>query len=162
MKAITIHQPWATLMAMGLKRIETRSWATSYRGSLAIHAAKTFPAYARAACWNEAISKALGGPLVRSSNMLDWGIEFEKYVKALPLGCIVATCELVRCIETEMIPRYVQPFTEHERALGNYEPGRYGWLTENMVAVKPPIAAVGAQGLWEWAGIASGNLAGVK
>lgn len=40
MKAITLTQPWATLVAIGAKRIETRSWATRYRGPLAIHAAK--------------------------------------------------------------------------------------------------------------------------
>ncbi len=38
MKALTVMQPWATLVALGAKRIETRSWSTSYRGPLAIHA----------------------------------------------------------------------------------------------------------------------------
>ncbi|WP_409175497.1 hypothetical protein [Brevibacillus fortis] len=32
MKAITIHQPFATLIALGEKRFETRGWATRYRG----------------------------------------------------------------------------------------------------------------------------------
>ena len=40
MKALTLTQPWATLVAMGAKRIETRSWTTNYRGPLAIHAGK--------------------------------------------------------------------------------------------------------------------------
>ncbi|MDX5091650.1 ASCH domain-containing protein, partial [Lactobacillus crispatus] len=40
MKAITIHQPWATLIALGEKQFETRSWETKYRGPLAIHAGK--------------------------------------------------------------------------------------------------------------------------
>ncbi len=39
MKAITLWQPWASLIAIGAKKIETRSWATKYRGPLAIHAA---------------------------------------------------------------------------------------------------------------------------
>ena len=39
MKVITLTQPWATLVAIGAKRIETRSWPTRYRGPLAIHAA---------------------------------------------------------------------------------------------------------------------------
>ena len=39
MKAITIWQPWATLLPLGVKLYETRSWATSYRGPIAIHAA---------------------------------------------------------------------------------------------------------------------------
>ena len=47
MKALTLTQPWATLVAIGAKRIETRSWRTSYRGPLAIHAAKGFPKWAR-------------------------------------------------------------------------------------------------------------------
>ena len=37
MKALTLYQPYATAIALGLKKYETRSWATSYRGPLAIH-----------------------------------------------------------------------------------------------------------------------------
>lgn len=40
MKALSLHQPWASAIALGLKHLETRSWATSYRGPLAIHAAR--------------------------------------------------------------------------------------------------------------------------
>jgi hypothetical protein len=43
MKAITIWQPWASLKACGAKEFETRSWATSYRGPIAIHAAAKKP-----------------------------------------------------------------------------------------------------------------------
>jgi|SRR5690242_8015772 len=40
MKAITLIQPWASLIADGIKTIETRSWPTNYRGPIAIHAGK--------------------------------------------------------------------------------------------------------------------------
>lgn len=43
MKAITLWQPWASLIALGAKTIETRSWQTSYRGPIAIHAAASTP-----------------------------------------------------------------------------------------------------------------------
>ncbi len=43
MKAITIWQPWASLIACGAKKYETRSWATNYRGPIAIHAARLNP-----------------------------------------------------------------------------------------------------------------------
>lgn len=43
MKALTLWQPWASLIALGEKRYETRSWATSYRGLLAIHASAPKP-----------------------------------------------------------------------------------------------------------------------
>lgn len=42
MRAISLWQPWASAIALGSKRIETRSWSTSYRGPLAIHAAKSW------------------------------------------------------------------------------------------------------------------------
>src|SRR6266567_3747703 len=48
--ALTLTQPFATLVAGGAKHLETRSWSTSYRGPLAIHAAKGFPADAEALC----------------------------------------------------------------------------------------------------------------
>lgn len=40
MKVITLIQPWATLVALGEKKIETRSWSTNFRGRIAIHAGK--------------------------------------------------------------------------------------------------------------------------
>lgn len=43
MKTLTLHQPWASLIAMGVKKIETRSWGTKYRGPLAIHAGQHRP-----------------------------------------------------------------------------------------------------------------------
>jgi len=43
MKAITLHQPWASLVAQDIKTIESRSWTTSYRGLLVIHASKRQP-----------------------------------------------------------------------------------------------------------------------
>lgn len=40
MKVITLKQPWATLVAEGLKRYEFRSWKIAYRGEILIHAGK--------------------------------------------------------------------------------------------------------------------------
>ncbi len=40
MKAISVKQPWASLIAIGLKSIETRTWATDYRGEILIVASK--------------------------------------------------------------------------------------------------------------------------
>ena len=55
MKALTITQPWATLIAIGAKRFETRGWSTPYRGPLAIHAGKNLaPVVVSAACASSA------------------------------------------------------------------------------------------------------------
>ena len=40
MRVITLKQPWATLVAEGLKKYEFRSWKYSYRGEILIHAGK--------------------------------------------------------------------------------------------------------------------------
>lgn len=50
MRAISLLQPWATLVALGAKRRETRSWPTRYRGPIAIHASKGMPRASEEAC----------------------------------------------------------------------------------------------------------------
>lgn len=59
MKTISLWQPWASLVAIKAKRIETRSWYTSYRGPLAIHAAKVFPKWVHELCCEAPFSEAL-------------------------------------------------------------------------------------------------------
>jgi hypothetical protein len=39
--AISVRQPWAWLIVQGWKDVENRTWRTSYRGPIAIHASKT-------------------------------------------------------------------------------------------------------------------------
>lgn len=46
MRALTLHQPWASFVACGAKQIETRSWPTKHRGPIAIHAGKRRPTFA--------------------------------------------------------------------------------------------------------------------
>lgn len=45
--ALSLWQPWASLVALGAKTIETRSWSTKYRGPLLIHAARREPEWGR-------------------------------------------------------------------------------------------------------------------
>jgi len=159
MKAITIAQPYATLIALGQKKIETRSWSTSYRGPLAIHAAKgpghlgSFKAL-RDLCGTQPFFDALM-PIVPNYNAYcDRDAIFEQ----LPLGAIIATCVLVDCVPTEHIRsvkivrrgNHEWLWTENEKAFGDYTPGRYAWLLSNVRALPEPIPARGALGLWEW------------
>src|ERR1700744_118543 len=61
MKALTLTQPWASLVALQEKRIETRSWLTAYRGELVIHAAKGFPADCKELCGDEPFRTSVRG-----------------------------------------------------------------------------------------------------
>ncbi len=134
--AITLMQPWASLIAVGAKRIETRGWRTSYRGPLVIHAGRTWPAYAKAFAYTSRVVRARLGQL-------------EAAAPAIPFGAIVAVGRLVDCVPTESI---ITDLSEEERALGNYAPGRWAWRLADVRPVTPPIPARGAMGLWDYHG----------
>lgn len=150
MKAITLTQPWATLVAFGEKLIETRSWDTKYRGPLAIHAAKGFPGWAKDTCYQSEFVTAL------------WKHKMMA-VSDLPTGVIVATCQLIDVVkmnEIHVFPacksiwvqRHEWKLDERERAFGWYEVGRFMWLLDEIHMLSEPIPAKGMQRLWEWEG----------
>jgi activating signal cointegrator 1 len=139
-KALTVTQPWATLIAIGAKRIETRNWCTPYRGPLAIHAAKGFPRWAREICNEPEFARELGPD-------------------PLPLGVVVATCRLVSIESTAMLQyNSIVDFEEYgrfyiddrERHFGDYSSGRSAWLLADVKRVEEPIPARGYLQLWEW------------
>jgi hypothetical protein len=129
MRALSLQQPYATLVAIGAKRWETRSWRTRYRGPLAIQASlgnRPLPGAPQAL----AALQAAGFP--------DLG--------ALPHGVVVAVCELVDCVRVEQ----VTGFSALEREVGDFSAGRFAWRLE---AVRPRALALpvrGHLGLWTW------------
>jgi activating signal cointegrator 1 len=140
MKALTLHQPYASLIAIGAKQIETRSWATSYRGPLAIHAARTLHR-ARALCQVEPYRAVLAAAGYSEP-------------ETLPVGAVVATCRLVACLpmgDARTFPLTGVPLPgSPEHAFGEYKPGRYMWLLADVEPLAVPVSARGWQGLWEW------------
>lgn len=135
MLAVTLYEPWASLVALGWKRIETRSWSTKYRGPLAIHASKN-------GYW-----VAETGTILKSAGKTPEEIrEFRKLAEPWPLGKILAVATLAGCEETQDIVR--QGLSVQEVALGNYSPGRWGWKLEDLRRLPNPVACKGALGLW--------------
>lgn len=131
MRAITLWQPWATMVALGVKKIETRSWPIT-SGPLAIHAAKNSP--------RDALELALHDPFY-------WPLHDAGYdVGRLPSGVVVAIVDVVGC--AQITPDF--PVGDLERGLGNYSPGRYAWHLANVRRVTPPLPARGRQMLWAW------------
>lgn len=151
MKTITLTQPWATLVTLGAKHIETRSWQTHYRGPLAIHAAKgATPAVIRL---------AFVEPFKSVLNAAGY-----KLFSLLPRSALIATCQLVSVIPVYKITDrgfyawtgpdgrdYRFDLTEQERAFGDYSFGRYAWLLADVQELPTPVPARGALGLWECA-----------
>jgi len=157
-KALTLTQPYATLVAIGAKRIETRSWATAYRGPLAIHAGAGLGPVGG---WRGLAQLTMSQPFKAA---LEDGAArglVPAYDEELPRGAIVATCELIgirpigieqngdaTILADDMIS--FTPILGNERAFGDYTPGRWAWLLADVRPLATPIPARGAQGLWEW------------
>jgi hypothetical protein len=127
MKALTISQPYATLIADGEKWVENRKWGTSYRGPLAIHAGK--------------------GTQYLSP------IELAGYHS----GCIVATCELVACLPLDSMRKLSPEQAIGKTGLmiidvlhHEHTEGPFCWILQNVRPLIPPVPCKGAQGLWEW------------
>lgn len=138
--ALSLTQPWASLVACGEKRIETRSWPTHLRGLIAIHAAKGFPRDARALLSLHPFQSALQRPNV-------WVDENG----TLPRAAIIAVVELTHCyrfsgdIELDLAGVAA---AEHEAAFGNYAEGRYGYVLEKARRLAIPIPVRGWQRFW--------------
>lgn len=155
MKVISLLQPWASLVVMGAKQIETRSWNTKHRGQLLIHA-----------------SKKLTGAQVRLGqdfNMLyGAGLGF---IDDLPVGKIIGSVNLIETFPTERVftgaggivwtannkvmvgdELRMMNITKAEEAFGDYTSGRYGWLLSNPVLFETGIPIKGSLGLWEYNG----------
>lgn len=164
MKALTVTQPWASLIAIGAKRIETRSWRSSYRGPLAIHAAKGFQKEAKRLVYDDWKFLAPFDPLrvavLRKAGVALPPMESVRQIISgkLPLGCIIAVCRISAILPIRNHMGMDWPkiglghteLTDQEEHFGNYEHARYAWILEDIVALETPIPAKGALSLWEW------------
>lgn len=141
MKAITIKQPWATLIALREKQFETRSWQTKYRGPIAIHAGKAIDKDAY-----ESFKDVLKMYGFTATNQL-------------PTGAVIAIANLVDCHKVIKddgdiaIMHTGLKISGKEYDFGNYEENRFGWELDNVEILNNPIPAKGQLSLWNWDGI---------
>ena len=171
-RALTLWQPWASLIALLVKHIETRSWATAYRGTVLIHAAVRPPETMRLGDW-------WCEPT--------WGNEFGLLNEAgqphrLPLSAVVAVVELVDVVPiverwagrdnpealaaVAEVPKFVtvEPDVlmlcdreatpvwqriDDQRPFGDFTAGRFAHLYESIRPLSEPVPAKGFQGLWK-------------
>jgi len=134
MKALTLTQPWATLVILGIKKMETRSWypRDGHWDRLAIHAGKGWSRDDR----EFADELHARGILPIPSN-------------ELPHGVVLGTVQLSGLARSHIALRWEEA-TDLEQELGDYSAGRYAWLLSAPQPFAEPIPARGALGLWEW------------
>ena len=124
MKALTIKQPWATLIIEGYKKYEFRSWKTNYRGKILIHAGLS-------------IDKSV------ANNFKDYNLEYAN-------GAIIGEADIVDCIlidekfndELKIMNQLVYGRNDHI--------GDFAWKLDNIVKYKDPIYVKGKLGLWNY------------
>lgn len=129
---LTLTQPWATLMAIGAKRNETRCWPLRFRGWFAIHAAKGFPEECRELCDVEPFRAEL------------INARYESWAD-LPRGMVIAVAELVDCVRINARENRCMP--EPEQSFGDYTLGRYYFRTEGVRRLREPFPLRGLQRL---------------
>ena len=144
MKAISLWQPYASLIAAGVKTIETRGWAPP-RGlvgeRIAIHAAKAIETSdVRGRERHRLIAAALDDP--------EWD-------KNVPRGAVVCTAVLdhtARVTGPEHDGQVTAAGTRWVRTdeWGDFGPGRWLWFLRDVEPMDPPVPARGHQGFWNW------------
>lgn len=126
MKVLTIKQPFASLIAEGIKKYEFRTWRTKYRGELLIHAGKGID--------KKAMEK------------------YKKYNLDYPSGCIIAKVVVTDCIkiddEAKKILKEENEFV-YENAIKNDKGNLYGFKIENVERITP-IKVNGKLSLWDY------------
>lgn len=128
MKALSIKEPYATLIVKGIKKIETRSYKTNYRGPLLIHASKS----------------KVEKDILANKELVSL-FDFEE----LSYGEIIGKCEIIDCIY--MDEKFLEEIKKHkvEYICGDYKLGRYAWVLDKVEKLEK-IPVRGNLGLWNY------------
>lgn len=136
-KVLTLWEPWATLMLLGIKGFETRDWYTSYRGPLVIQAAK----------------RPLDEDgLYLIQRLQDKGFDIPQPHK-YPFGKLLTLGTLGDCIPMALNDDgdwldHKGRVPEVEELCGNWDEGRYAWEFQDCFPLPEPLLIRGYQGLW--------------
>lgn len=144
MKALSLWQPWATLIVVGAKRIETRDWGPPfavYGERIAIHATRGVGPAGEAAFRRLCDSQPFHASLAAAG----YGRADE-----LPRGAVVGTVRLARASRIDTASaRELEERNPREFAFGNYAPGRWAWVLEDPQRLEPPLETGGQRKLWD-------------
>lgn len=128
MKALSIKEPYATLIRNGHKLIETRSWKTTYRGELYIHASST----------------SIPKEWKRNKPLMALAPD-------LHFGQIVCKCKLVDCVPmTEEFIKSIKDKGNNEYLCGFYKEGRYAWILSDVEVINAPQKVCGHLNIWNF------------
>jgi hypothetical protein len=130
MKALTICQPYAELIARGDKRVENRRWPTGYRGLLAIHAGKSRE-------WLD----------LNDAEDADESCEIP--LREMSFGAVVAVARLVDCLDKRRIDRGFHDRNYPWLRGHEHTEGPWCWVLDDVRRLQTPVPYRGAQGLFD-------------
>jgi activating signal cointegrator 1 len=133
MFVLSLLQPWASLIIMGVKTIETRRWQTAHRGPLLIHAGQR----------KAGESIALEPPIAK----------YIPHFNQLPFGAIIGQINLVDIVPVESLPLSTTALASQSlelNAFGDESINRFAWLLEDAIMFNKPIPARGHLHLWQF------------
>lgn len=131
MKAISLWQPWASMIKYGYKKVETRSWYTTYRGDLLICSGKKK---------NMELRDYFQDILLP---LIPLKLSYEN----LPFGNALVICKLEDCFK--MSEENISKQSDLELQMGHWEVGRYAWQLSDIRPLYYPFPVIGRQGLFE-------------
>lgn len=145
LRAVSVKLPWAALLVLGLKRFESRTWPTRYRGWLAVHSSSS-PASRNEAgrAWSSLIMAADDVPR-------GWKRSARRgsrcaHLELAPRGAFLGLVNVGACFPPDIIAGELD---ETERALGSYGSNVHGWRMDEAIALPEPVTGVtGRLGLW--------------
>jgi len=122
MKALTIRQPWASLIVNDYKHYEFRSWKTNYRGKIFIHA-------------------GTGTDRSYLAKYTDYNLEYIN-------GAIIGEAEITDCILVD--EKFNKELRSLNHKVYTDNVGYYAWKLDNIIKYDQPIPAKGQLGLWNY------------
>lgn len=142
-RGLTLWQPWASLVACGKKRIETRCWRTSWRGLALVHSSQASTGLRR----RELASSPAWKHLRAAGDARTYG--------ELEHGAVLAIARVESCLYMKFNGRPEAPWPEDstepgdvERECGDFREGRWAWSLVDLVRLVRPVRLRGGQRLW--------------
>lgn len=144
LRAISLWQPWASLVAIEAKRNETRPRPWNFDGEVAIHAAKL--------CWRDAVPEyavpALTHLWANRARFDGYHANIFDLYLSLPFGKVVCVVDKRGCVATGDDNGDDRSLTRQEIELGDYSPGRFYYPLRNCRRLREPVTCTGAQGIF--------------
>jgi hypothetical protein len=137
LKALSLWQPHAQAIALGLKRWETRDWPTRYRGPLAIHAAQR--PWKDAGEWHREARQRIDRSIAQYGPV-NWAF-----------GAVVCVADVVDCVRTSELRRWLDPIAAFwgDFSDGAEGKGRWAFTLTNVRVLPQPVPWRGQQGFFD-------------